>query len=153
MIKEFLKKLESSEEFADYKKRNPDAYLVSCFMVFENKNLENCSINFYSAEKDKVTAFEIQKELKELPSGGIFKKDKEKPGELKLDSVKISLKEVFTIIDKHNWNKIFITLSGVNPIWNLSYFDSLIITNIKIDAETGKIIGEKTEPITNFKVK
>lgn len=151
MIQDLFKRLESCNEFVDYKKRNPNAYLVSCFIVFEEKNMETCAFNFYSPEKDQVTAFEIQKELKELPSEGIFKKEKSRPGELNLDLVKTGLKDIFDIVRNHKWKRIFIVLSGQEPLWSVSYFDALIVTNIKIDAQSGKILEEKTEPIANFK--
>mgnify|MGYP006434371207 CR=1 FL=1 len=50
--------------------------------------------------------------------------------------------------------KIFILQQKESPIWNITYLtQSLIILNMKINAETGQIMEEKIESAMNFQKK
>ncbi len=62
-----LEKLENSEEFKEFKKENPDAYLCSGFFIIdlESKTPENKShFDFFIPKKEKTFSFELENENK-----------------------------------------------------------------------------------------
>ena len=78
--------------------------------------------------------------------------------------VKVNLKEALAIAKKHkeveqqndSINKEIIILqeSDQIPIWNITFLTSAFnIINIKIDADSSKIIKYKCESIMSFKLK
>ena len=78
--------------------------------------------------------------------------------ELKLDKLKISLKDALSKIEKKYPkdapNKVIIILQFVKvPVWNISFLTSSFnLLNVNIDAEKGNIIKESIKPLfENFK--
>ena len=74
-FKDALKSLESSKEFKDWKKKNPDAYLTHGFFVLEEAD-DNWRIGFYHKKDDKITSFIVGNKVTIEPEEEIFKKDK-----------------------------------------------------------------------------
>jgi len=154
-LKEILETLKDSKTFKDWILRNPTAYLCSCFSN-NNKDWQFC---FYSPKKDKITTFLNNKILQS--DSEIFRKEKTKVKELKIEDVKIYLSLALKIAEKtkEKYSKekpgkeIMILQNVTLPIWNITYLLSLNILNIKIDAITGKIISESLDSVTDFKVK
>lgn len=54
-LKKLIKSLEGYKEFKSFKKENPDAYLSSCMVTVEGKQLGEWQINYYLPDKCKMT--------------------------------------------------------------------------------------------------
>lgn len=64
----FIEKLESSEEFENFKKENSDAFLTSGFFVIDLESNENkYSLDFYSPSKNKMFGFQLNEGVKLVP--------------------------------------------------------------------------------------
>jgi hypothetical protein len=65
-----IEKLESSEEFEDFMKENPKAYLCSGFFVIDMENKERGNqyhFDFFVPETGKTFSFELENEIKLVP--------------------------------------------------------------------------------------
>lgn len=146
-LKEFLKELEKSKEFKDFKEKNRLAYNTSASLIDNNLQLD-----FYDPNKDKITSFtKIDNEIHKQTSE-VFRKEKTEIKELKIDQIKIDLEDAEkTIAQKHPdkpTKKIIVLQQREFPIWNITYITTkLELLNIKINAITGKIVKETIEPI------
>lgn len=164
-LKDSLEQVKNSPQFKNWLKENPKSHLCNFFKIADPKNLDeaNWQIDFYNPEKDRITSFMAEEDrISILESDSkIFKKKKTKVEELKLENVKINLNKALNIINKlknkkysnENINKIIIILQKIKiPIWSITYLTtSFNILNVRIDAESGKIIKENLEPVLKFK--
>jgi hypothetical protein len=161
---EALEKLESSEEFKDWKKKNKDLYLVHGFTMLNNAKEEpmNWQIGYYDEKEDKITPIEISAGISIGEPQQAFKQ----AGAInKLDSkkIKISLKKALeenekTRLEKYAKDtpmKIFAVVQNVEEfgdVWNITTATSTMNTiNVKIDAESGKVKSVKTENFMQMK--
>ena len=55
--KTILEKLEASKEFTEWKKDNPDTYLVHFFKMLDKENVNEWQIGFYNSNKRMITTF------------------------------------------------------------------------------------------------
>lgn len=158
MLAEF-NKLKSSEEFLKWHSKNKDAYLASCFLMVDredNDKLRKWQFDFYLRKLNKMTSFIVNEKIEIQEEEEIFKKSKNEIRKLDLRKVKINFERVLKIINKKHkekFSKKIIILQNMDkPFWNISLLDdSLNITNIKIDAVTGRILSEKKENLFRFK--
>jgi len=158
-FKKSLDVLVKSKEFKKWKETSKESYLASGFIMLNedyNENLDNLEwqIDFYSPSKDLMTSFFIKDKIISLKEGQkILKKEDVTIEELKLDKVKISLKDALAKIEKKYPkdapNKVIIILQSVKvPVWNISFLTSSFnLLNVNIDAEQGDIIKESMKPI------
>ena len=155
-IKQAYSKLESSKKF------KKEGYLCSFFIMSPIKELENQAwqIDFYSEKDDKMTSYIVSEDIKvENDNSKIFKDDKDKIHELKLDAIKTNIKEILKetneLVKKYYETpaKIIIVLQKLDEtIWNISYItETFNLINIKIDASTGKKISENRSSLLSFK--
>lgn len=137
-FKQALSKLQDSEVFRDYQKKNASSYLTNSLYIHE------WQINYFSPKTNLITSFVINSRIakKSLEAG-----NKKFP---KLNSVKITVDinaalstskvsgtEVTTIIIIQTENSI--------PVWNISIpTPSLKVINVKVSAETGEVL-ERSE--------
>lgn len=152
-IKKFLQELEESKVFKEFKENNQLAYNSSICKI-----QNNLQIDFYDPNKDMITSFTKKDNEIILQESEVFRKEKIKIPELKINKVKITLEEIEkTISEKYQeipTKKIFILQQTEFPIWNITYLtQSLNILNVKINAESGEIIEEKIESALNFQKK
>jgi len=154
-LKEKLKEIKESDEFKEWNGKHFDAYLCSIFVS------DKLQFDFYDPEADKITSFNGEEVIEEQE---IFRKEKKKLIELKLDEIKISLEEVKKVIQKlieekykgEESNKEIIFLQNFEGkiVWNVTYITHTFnILNIKVDAINGEILFEKIESALNWKVK
>src|SRR3989338_373133 len=157
-----FKKLKSSKEF---KENSKDSYLTSCVKMGKDSHLDNSwQFDFYSKKTHKITSFQVDKNITVQKDQEIFSDKNKSPEELDIMKVKVNLKEALAIAKKHkeveqqndSINKEIIILqeSDQIPIWNITFLTSAFnIINIKIDADSSKIIKYKCESIMSFKLK
>lgn len=152
-IKELLQELEESKIFKNFKEKNQLAYNSSI-----SKIQDVLQIDYYDPNTDKITSFTKKNNEIISQESEVFRKEKIKIPELKLDKIKITLKAIEDIIamkyQEIPTKKIFILQQKESPIWNITYLtQSLNILNMKMNAETGQIIEEKIESAMNFQKK
>ena len=156
---ELLKKVESSNEFKDYKKDHQNAYLCSIFLTETQ-----LQFSFYSKKTKLVTSFKLEGDKVTLVGKDekIFQKEKKDLQELNLNEIKVDLnkaKELTNNFIKEKYphetpNKEIIILQVINNkiVWNITKITSTFnIINIKLDASSGNIIEDKIESALNFK--
>ncbi len=148
-FKEIIAKIESSEEFKEYKKQNKDSFLADIFTIIKEKEAEDWQFDYYSKSKDKITSFIIQdKEIQEKEEE-IFRKDNSEIIKLNLNNIKITVEKALEEINKKTKekpNEIIIALQVINKkeTWNITYLTTSFKTiNTKIDAKSGKIISQE----------
>jgi len=144
---ESLKKLKNSKEFKEFVKQNPNSYLSTGFIIYENEN-SNWQINYYCPKKDLFYNFIINKKIS-LQESKKFGKDKIK--KLDLSKIKINFKQALELIKtKEKPEKIIAILQ--NSIWNIIYLTKSFKTiNFKIDYSTKKIISSEEKSVFEFK--
>jgi len=148
-------KLKKSKEFLNWKNKNKNSYLSSCFTILEESK-NDWQFDFYLPSLDKITSFTVNDKIKIQEEEAIFSKEKTKINKLNLDEVKISFDQVLEIINKKykkKFTKKIIILQNLDKlVWNISLLDNeLNIINIRIDAVNGKIVSEKKESLLKFK--
>ena len=154
-----LSKLENSKEYKNWKSENKNSYLCSCFYL---DNEGNWQFDYYLPKKDRIKTFIVEdNKIKELKDSKIFKKDDSALKRLDLNKVKIKFESAVELVDNLKDNKYknenvikrIIILQNIDKeIWNITYLTSNFnILNIRIDANSGKILSERLENIMRFK--
>lgn len=154
-----LSKLENSKEYKSWKNDNKDGYLCSCFHLDGEGDWQ---FDFYLPKKDKIKTFIVENnEVKELIDSKIFKKDDSVLKKLDLNKVKVTFENAVDIVDNlkdskyksENIIKRIIILQNIDKeVWNITYLSSSFnILNIRVDANSGKILSEKLDSVMRFK--
>ena len=146
-LNEFLTKIESSEEFKEYKKKNTNSFLADIFTIIKEKDKQlDWQFDYYSKSKDKITSFVIQNKEIQKKEAEIFRKDQCEILKLNLNNIKIPIEKALEEINKKTKekpNEIIIVLQVINKkeTWNITYLTTSFRTlNTKINAKSGKII-------------
>jgi uncharacterized membrane protein YkoI len=149
-IKEAVTKLEKQEYFKEHK----DIFLLNAFSILEND--PNWQLNYYNKETNKVISF-IPAEDKTLEEQDLLEQNTN-PKELNLDKIEITLKEALKTLEKEKTKetitKTIVIIHSLDDkvVWNFTLLTtSFNVIKIKIDATTGNIIDNKSEPVMNFK--
>jgi hypothetical protein len=163
-IKNFLKKVENSELYINWKKDHPNSYISSCFSMGNDIKELKWQIDFYESDNKKITSFVIDdnQDIK-CKEEEIFKQPQDSVKELDLGKVKIDLDKAILKIDK--WRKrkfpgempsqrIFVLQNLDTIIWNITFINtSFNVLNVKIDAINGKLIENSLTSVMGFKDK
>lgn len=160
-FKECLDILDKSEEFKSWKKKNPKAFLSYGFIIIPK---ESCwKAGFYHPDKDDVTSFVISDKIKIEHEEKIFKPEEMRVKELDIKKVKADSRKVLETAEKLQKEKykayepkdiiiILQNLEKLGNIWNITYITKTLETlNIKISAESGKVIEDKLIGLFEFK--
>ncbi|MBW2976748.1 hypothetical protein KY347_04855 [Candidatus Woesearchaeota archaeon] len=161
-----LKKLNESSGFISWKNKSKDIFFSYAFRMIEensNKSNEDWQLGFYNKTTDKITTFtvndagiEIQQEQE------IFKKPGMQVNPLDIKKVKVPfekiLKETAGLQKKEcpaelagKTIAVLQNLEGYGTIWNITcIMRSFKTLNVKINAETGKIMAHSLESLMSF---
>ncbi|MBT4334306.1 hypothetical protein HOD61_00630 [archaeon] len=155
-LRDSIEKIKESNEFIDWKKDHNSSYITSAFL-----DKEVWSIHYYNSESDDMTTFRIENDVVTKENEKIFRKEKRKLTELKIEDIKIEYtnveKTISNLIDeKYNGEestkKIIILQQFDVPTWNITYVTSAMnVLNVKINAISGEIVEEKFENIMNLR--
>lgn len=163
-VNEVISRLRANAKFKAWHAKNKEAKLVHVFILLEPGQQVMYDIGFYDYKKELMTSFVVDEEAKSMEtseSKDVFKKEEDmiKP----LDEAK--LKICFTDACKacrelqqqkyrqHTPLKEVVILQNLacGQVWNITYITKTLQTlNIKIDAETGKVVEEKLHQIFSF---
>lgn len=155
-IKQLIEKVESSDDFRNWKNKNPDFYMVHVFFMSDQPT----HIGYYDEKTDRITTFELKENITINPTSEVFKEKKTIP-RLRLDSVNIDKPKALEIakgtIKEHYPNElldkemILLQEQGDDTIYNITYFTKAFKTlNIKIDAEKGMVISHDLNSLVSF---
>ncbi len=137
-FKQALLKLQTSEVFKSYQKKNTDSYLTNSLYISE------WQVNYFSPRTNLITSFTINSKIKKkiLEAGS-----KEFP-KLNSSKINIDVNNALSISKVQGTERITIIIIQTEnsvPVWNISIpTPSLKIINSKISAESGEIL-EKSE--------
>ncbi len=153
-IKESLRDLEKTDDYKNWRKEHKESYLSNVFFI----NEESWQICYYNPKKDKLTTFLDNKLLK--ADGAIFKKNRDKINELKIENIKIDFEDALKVIEKLVKEKYshetlttkIVILQNINAeMWNITYLTSTFnVLNVKINAINGEMISEKLTAAMQF---
>lgn len=150
-FKAVLRKLNNSEKFKTYLKKNPDAYLTNALF------LKNWQLNFFSPSKQLITIFNIN--INNKITTQTSREERTFPKldtALKLDSkeaLKILESQISKFYSSETFTKTIIILhQNSEPVWNITKLSSsLKILNLKISALSGKILQESYNRLIDIK--
>lgn len=150
-FKNSLKVVENSSRFKEFKKKNQDFFLVNGFMIYEGKN-SDWQIDYYDKKRDKIVSF-ICGDKVSMNESDILKEKNSRILELNLDKIKVDFQKVISTVkklSKEDITKTIVILQNFKKksIWNITELTSDFRTfNVKIDAETGKVISKSLKKI------
>lgn len=158
-LKHQLEKLTNSKEFGK------EGYFCSAFIMadFKDLNSQNWQLDFYNDKKDKITSYVVEPVIKKInDESDVYKEEKIKLNELKLDKDLIDFKKILDIANKELANskefpnKTIVVLQndGKAVIWNLSFVtNNFNLINLRIEANSGKILDNKKVELLNWNSK
>lgn len=93
----YLEKLNSLENFQNFKKENPEAYLCSGFFIIDKESGANKQhLDFFIPEKRKIFSFQLEENGKMIPLENI---SEEAPKEIQIHS-NITIEEIEKIVSE-----------------------------------------------------
>jgi len=161
---EAIKKLEDSNEFKEWRKKNKEMYLVHGFTMLGSfkEDPMNWQIGYYNKKDDKITPIEVDGGISIGQPQDAFKKN-ESIKKLDLKKIKINAKKALDDNEKARLEKyakeepmkIFVIIQNIEEfgdVWNITTATNTMNTiNTKIDAESGEIKSIKTENFMKMK--
>jgi len=158
-FKDLLEKVESSKQFEDFKQKHPDSELVAGFFIRDFLSNDNKStldykidskvLTFSSDDQGEITMKEdkliedsCRPELKQIDKEIDVEVDELKSiaGTQALDNgIASKFSKIIAVLQKYKDQEL--TGNEEKQIWNLTcMLEGLIILNILIDAQSGKIL-------------
>jgi hypothetical protein len=157
ILKDIIKKIGTDKTATQWKKKNPDFYLVHAFtMLDEQEKKYRWELGYYSKSKDKLVVIATDPAIKIGDEEDVFKKEGA-VSPLEFSKVKLSVAKAMEICDKllkekypaQNVTKRIILLQATDrQIYNITLVTrSFAIINIKIDAINGEIVNHNLQSI------
>lgn len=158
-FKESLKKLKSSPQFREFKKKNKNTFLFASFFVLnsdmdaENQQFDYC----IDAKKFKIMTFYVNDEIKNNSDKLV---EREKTELKKLDeNIKIDIDELVEIVKKEigkkcsDISKTIIIMQIIDNIqvWNvIAMSSSFQLFKMYVDCFNGKILKSEEKNVMDF---
>lgn len=146
-FKQALTQLHNSEIFKIYQKNNATSYLTNSLYIDE------WQINYFSPRTQQITTFIINSKIKKKT----LEAENKKFPKLNNKKINIDMKKALEISKKDKKPKeaktiVILQTENSQPIWNISIpLPSLKIINIKISAETGKVLERSEKNIIELR--
>lgn len=162
--KKTLENLKESSIFADWSKQNPDSFFSYALKITESSSEEPWQLGFYIKSKDKMASFVVNEgNIGMQQEEEVFKKPDMEVKPIALDSIKLDFKEIMELADRFKKEKyhgeiasktiaILQNLESYGDIWNITFVTlSYNVLNLKLSAETGRVIYSHLESLMNFR--
>jgi hypothetical protein len=163
-VKQAIGKLREHDKFRQWHEKNKGAKLVHAFMMIEPGKETGCDIGFYDFDKKLMTSFLVDKDVGSVEiteSKEIFTKDTQKIKPLEEEKLKVNFDkalETASELQKEKYKmhvpvKEVVILQNleIGQVWNVTFITKNFQTlNMKIDAETGKVLEDKLHEIFSF---
>lgn len=154
--KEILSKIESSNEFKEFKEEHKDFYLTHFFTMLTENGQSPWQAGYYSKKADKIVVFELGDEVIRHEEEDVFKK-KKFVKQLKIESL-ISFENALKKADDYkqeNYPKEIekqriVILQNIEEgiVWNITIISmQLNMLNLKIRASDGHILKHSFDSI------
>jgi len=153
--------LRKRPEFRQWRKSNKDADLVHIFLMVEPGKPIMFDIGFLDKDRKIMTSFLVDKDITSIEtseSKEIFSQDPQKIKPLEEGKVKILFDKALETAGKLQKEKykqhipmkeiVILQNLDIGQVWNITYITQSFETlNIKVDAETGKVLEDKLHKI------
>lgn len=161
-IKQIIESLETSNQFVEWKKKNPEAYLSHALNIIDNHTFTEWQLGYFQPKTQKITVFEIGETITISPESDVFKKEETTVKPLNIASVKIDITQVLETANNLKQSKypqiltqkIIIILQNIDlgQLWNITFVSKTFeVLNMKISAENGKVLSHELKPLFEFK--
>ena len=164
-IQTLFRRLDESQEFKDFKEKNPAGFFCAGFFILNFKqNLLKYSLDY--RDDKQLFAFKIPSEDSEkvvLTAEDLLENPKpmEKIDEDLIKNIKVDIEDIKEVIEQGLWDnniknaleEVIAVLQCMNwkIVWNLTCIcSSLSIVNSQIDPFTGKIIKLEKKNLLDF---
>ena len=151
-------KLINSDQFRLWKDKHKNAYLCSCFTIFDNEKNNIWQFDYYLPRINKITSFIVENKISIQENQRIFGRFKKKLNKINLEEIRFTSEQSLNLINKKYKDKIFnkkiIILQKLDYLaWNISLVtNDFNLINLKINASNGKIMEETSSSLLQFKV-
>jgi hypothetical protein len=148
---EQYERLQSSEEFQNWKGKNPEFYLAHIMIINEG----DCQIGFCDRTGEKMTTFNMEDSGIIVKEGEeVFKEPGIKIAKLDITKVRISFEEALEKAGKTQQEKyknhgiakkiVILQKLAIGQVYNITFVTNTFHTlNMKVDSSSGEIIEEK----------
>ena len=147
----------NSNQFKAWERKHKNAYLCSCFTIFDNEKKNIWQFDYYLPRINKITSFIVENKISIQENQRIFERFKKKLNKINLEEVRFTSEQGLNLINKKYKDKIFnikiIILQKLDYlVWNISLVtNDFNLINLKINASNGKIIEETFASLLQFK--
>ena len=159
-----LKKLKESDIFAEWSKKNPDSFFSYALKIMEPSAEEPWQLGFYIKSKDKMASFVVKENnIGMQQEEEVFKKPDMEVKPITLDNIKLAFKEILELANRFKKEKypgetasktiaILQNLEIYGDIWNITFVTlSYNVLNMKLSAETGRVLYSHLESLMSFR--
>lgn len=142
-FKQALSKLQASEIFRNYQKKNPSSYLTNSLYIHE------WQINYFSPKTNVITSFTINSKIKKKT---LEAKNQKFPA-LNQNKIHVDIEKAIGMSANELGKSEGVTIIIIQtensvPVWNISIpTPSLKVINVKISAESGEILERSEKSI------
>jgi len=157
MIKDQIESVEKSAEF----KKKKNLYLAHVFFMLDEPNKNIVQVGYCTPEQKIVTFVIDGKKITAIPEAMPYKNPKAKIKKLEISKVKVELDEALGAAKElqekkyaqHKPFKQIVILQNIDEgqVWNITFITQTFNTlNIKISAETGKVVRDELISLVDF---
>ena len=164
-FKEILSKVQSSDEFKKWYAEHDSAFFAHIFFTDEQTEEQTdvitYDVGYYVPTEDKIASFEVGDGVCLKDYSEVFKKPGTTLKKIEIEKIKISAEEALDKAKEEQEKKhsacqpfkriVILQHLDVGQVWNITYITRTFKTlNIKVSAETGKIVEDKIHNIFEF---
>lgn len=160
-FKEILAKVQSSSEFKKWYAEHDSAFFAHIFFTDEKTDVMTYDVGYYVPTEDKIASFEVGEGVCLKDYSEVFKKPGAGINPLVIEKIKISADEALDKAKEEQEKKhpackpfkriVILQHLDAGAVWNITYITQTFQTlNIKISAETGKVVEDKIHNIFEF---
>ena len=163
-FEEKLGKLKESNAYKEWNAQNPENFFSYALKIFEEKKEDPWQFGFYLKSKDKMASFIVDGEtIKREQEEEVFKKPETEVRPISLENVKLGFKDILELANRFKKEKypgetasktiaILQNLDAYGNIWNITFItQSFNALNMKLSAESGRIVYSHIESLLNFR--
>ncbi|MCX6708408.1 MAG: PepSY domain-containing protein [Candidatus Woesearchaeota archaeon] len=153
-----LAKLTRHPIFKEWHEKNKEYYLAHAFVMLDEANKNCVQVGFYNPEKERMVTFFVSDDVQKTDEQEVLRSEGTiQP--LRPEEVKLTIEEALQIAEKcfKEYKEIaikhFFIIQNTegHTMFNITYFtQSLKTVNIKIDANSGKIIKHSVQNLAQF---
>ncbi len=163
-FKETFEKLKGSGAFKEWNAQNPENFFSYALKIFEEKTEDPWQFGFYLKSKEKMVSFTVDGDnIRMEQEDEVFKRPETEVRHISLENVNLEFKDILELANRFKKEKypgetasktiaILQNLDTYDDIWNLTLIThSFNALNMKLSAESGRIVYYHIESLLNFR--